>query len=160
MADALEISPEGFIYLMDRVLNGMVAVLNELGDDLVNQAPDLAGTNTPHGIVNHSLAVARWWSSQVAGGREADRDREHEWSDTGPVADLVAKVPAARQAVADAVAAGDWLGPNRGDVPAGYVETPIGTSRGIAVLHVYEELVQHLGQLELTRDILLGRPRA
>jgi hypothetical protein len=64
-------------------------------------------------------------------------------------------VAEARAAMAEAVAQGDGLGPNRGAVPGGYEHTPIGTSRGIALLHVYEELVQHLGQMEITRDILL-----
>ncbi len=45
-------------------------------------------------------------------------------------------------------------------MPGAYADTPIGTSRGIALLHVYEELVQHLGQLEITRDILLPDPTA
>jgi hypothetical protein len=90
----------------------------------------------------------------VVGGEEVERDREHEWTATGPVADLVAKIPEARAALAAAVEAGDWLGAPRGMVPPDYTDAPIGRERGIAILHVYEELVQHLGQMELTRDIL------
>ncbi|MCB1239949.1 MAG: DUF664 domain-containing protein [Tetrasphaera sp.] len=31
-------------------------------------------------------------------------------------------------------------------------------SCGAVLLHVYEELAQHLGQLEVIRDVLLARP--
>ena len=30
-------------------------------------------------------------------------------------------------------------------------------TQGAVLLHVYEELAQHLGQLEVTRDVLLAR---
>jgi hypothetical protein len=158
MAAPLEISAEGFLYLIDRALDGLAGIVTSLGDELANQAPDLKDTNTPYGIVNHCIGVSRWWAGHVVDGHQVDRDREHEWSATGPVAELVARVADARRALADAVAAGDGLGPPRGTVPADNQDTPIGATRGIALLHVYEELVQHLGQLELTRDILLARP--
>jgi hypothetical protein len=156
MAQPLEISPEGFLYLVDGTLNSMVAVLTALGDDLANQAPDLEWANSPYSILNHCIAVACWWSGHVADGNEVHRDREHEWTATGSVAEIVGRVPEARAAVAAAVAAGEWIGPNRGSVPPAYAESPIGATRGIALLHVYEELVQHLGQMEITRDILLA----
>jgi hypothetical protein len=156
MAQPLEIDADGFLFLVDGTLNSMVAVLTALGDDLVNETPDLEGANSPYSIVNHCIGVARWWSGQVADGHEVYRDREHEWTATGSVAEIVARVPEARAAVAAAVAGGDGTGPNRGSVPATYTTSPIGATRGIALLHVYEELVQHLGQMEITRDILLA----
>ena len=36
--------------------------------------------------------------------------------------------------------------------------SPIGLTQGGVLLHLYEELTQHLGQLELTRDVLVARP--
>jgi hypothetical protein len=36
---------------------------------------------------------------------------------------------------------------------------PVGRTQGGALFHIYEELSQHLGQMELTRDILLGGAR-
>jgi len=35
-------------------------------------------------------------------------------------------------------------------------ELPIGRSQGGALVHVYEELQQHRGQMEITRDVLLA----
>lgn len=156
MAEPLEVSPEAFLYLVDRALDAMVDILNNLGDDLVNQRPDLEGANTPYGIVTHCVGLTRWWCGEVVGGKQVARDREAEFTATGRVADLVAQVPQARQAVAEAVADGDWIGPNRGSPPPAFAGNPIGASRGGTVLHVYEELLQHLGHLELTRDILLA----
>jgi hypothetical protein len=152
----LELAPEGFLFLVDRALDGMVRILNTLGDDLVNQRPDLEGANSPYGIVTHCIGLSRWWSGEVADGGTVPRDREAEFPAAGKVADLVARVPEARQAVADAVAAGDWAGRNRGAVPPAFADTPVGATRGGVLLHVYEELAQHLGQLEITRDILLA----
>lgn len=156
MPTTLELAPEGFLFLVDRALDGMVEILNALGDDLANRRPDLEGANTPYGIVTHCVGLTRWWCGEVVGGKQVARDREAEFTAAGRVADLVARVPEARQAVAEAVAAGDWLGPNRGPLPPAFADNPIGASRGGTVLHVYEELLQHLGQLEITRDILLA----
>jgi hypothetical protein len=36
-------------------------------------------------------------------------------------------------------------------------DRPDGRTNGGVLLHVLEELFQHLGQLELTRDVLLAR---
>jgi len=33
-------------------------------------------------------------------------------------------------------------------------DLPLATTQGGVLLHIYEELSQHLGQLELTRDIV------
>ena len=41
--------------------------------------------------------------------------------------------------------------PTRKDDLDGYA------TQGDVLLHVYEELAQHLGQLEVTRDVLLSR---
>ena len=38
-------------------------------------------------------------------------------------------------------------------------EDDVAATQGAVLLHVYEELAQHLGQLEVTRDVLLSRNR-
>ncbi|HEY3682180.1 MAG TPA: hypothetical protein VGL93_04035 [Streptosporangiaceae bacterium] len=42
----------------------------------------------------------------------------------------------------------------RGEVRARDAETPMARTQGGAALHIYEELAQHHGQMELTRDLL------
>ena len=34
-------------------------------------------------------------------------------------------------------------------------DLPIGKRQGAALVHIFEELTQHLGQMEITRDVLL-----
>ena len=90
---------------------------------------------------------------QVA-GRRIERDRPAEFVATGPVADLVAQVARARAQLVVDLAAVDWDGPPRGSVDPQDADLPLGRSQGGVLLHIYEELAQHLGHLEITRDVL------
>ncbi len=47
--------------------------------------------------------------------------------------------------------------PPRGAPKPKDLERPLGHSQGGVAWHIYEELAQHLGHLELTRDIVLQR---
>jgi len=140
---------------VDRAVDQMTAIITGLGDDLANRKPALPGANSPYAILQHCLGVMELWGGEVVAGREVIRDRPAEFRSHGPVADLVA---AARKAVdqfrADAATA-DFAGPPRGGT--GHQKDPGElefTSQGHALLHVLEELCQHLGQMELTRDVL------
>jgi hypothetical protein len=46
--------------------------------------------------------------------------------------------------------------PPRHVVRSDDADLPLGQSQGSVLLHIYEELTQHLGQMELTRDLLLA----
>jgi Protein of unknown function (DUF664) len=133
----------------------MTGIVTRLGDDLANRRPALPGMNSPYAILRHCLGVMDFWGGEVVAGREVIRDRAAEFRSRGPVADLAA---AARKALdqfhADAATA-EFAGPPRGG--AGHHKHPGElefTSQGHALLHVLEEVTQHLGQLELTRDML------
>jgi hypothetical protein len=139
-------------------LDRMVGILRDLGDELANEAPDLPGANSPFAIVTHCLGVLEWWGGAMVAGRPVERDREAEFVATGRVDELVERVEAARRQLADDVA-----GVVVGDPPhlrptARHADRPDGRTKGGVLLHVLEELFQHLGQLELTRDVLLARP--
>ncbi|MGW0523825.1 hypothetical protein ACWDY5_41235, partial [Crossiella sp. NPDC003009] len=54
------------------------------------------------------------------------------------------------------VAAAEPSAPVRREPPPHWRNFPGGISQGAALQHVYEELAQHHGQLEVTRDALLG----
>jgi hypothetical protein len=150
------ITTEEYLYFVDRALGGMTAILTELGDECANRRPGLPGANSPYAIVTHCLGVLDFWAGRLVAGRVVERDREAEFSATGAVSDLVARVEAARKQIREDVAAADFGAPLRADPQPKYRGTPIGSSQGAALLHVYEELAQHRGQLELTRDVLLG----
>ena len=142
------------LWYADLALDRMLLALRRLGDDLVNERPDLPGANTPYAIVTHCLGVIEWWGGAVVAGRAVTRDRDAEFSAAGRIDELVVRVDAARrQLAADVAGAAPDAVPELVFDP----ERPDGRTKGGVLLHVLEELFQHLGQLELTRDVLLAR---
>ncbi len=151
---ALEVPGEDFRYFADRALDGLRAVILELGDELVNQRPTPTA-NSPFGLVTHVIGVLDYWCGTLIAGRPVNRDREAEFRATGSTADLVAALDAAQarlhadleKLISDAPPALDpdpnFSGPDRE------------LTQGGILLHVYEELAQHHGQLEGLRDALV-----
>ena len=141
-------------WYVEKALDDMVTIVEGLGDDLVNERPDLPGANTPYAIVFHTCGVVRWWGRHVLAGEAVVRDRPAEFRASGSVADLLALVAETRAAFAQ-----DCAGAAPDDPPRGHVDdfdraTPLGATQAGVLLHVVEEAYQHLGQLELTRDVL------
>lgn len=143
-----------YLYFTDRALDGMAAILTGLGDELANRRPSLPGANSPYAIVTHCLGVIDYWAGRLVAGRPVERDRDAEFRATGAVPELLARVEAAKEQLRADVAAADPAAPLREPAPQHYRDTPIGRTQGAALQHVYEELAQHHGQLELTRDML------
>jgi Protein of unknown function (DUF664) len=149
-------SPEVDVWLwyVDKALDHMSAIVTELGDDLANQRPDLPGANSPYAILPHCCGVMEGWGGEVIANRPIQRDRPAEFRATGKVADLVAKLATSRAQLRRDVVAAQWVSPPAGPVDDDDAVTPLGQTQGGVLLHIYEELAQHLGQLELTRDLL------
>ena len=149
----------------------VTAVADRLGDELVVARPveSSAGgqaTNSVAALVVHSCAVTEWWLGHVALGRPSNRDREAEFRATATVEELRVLVAATlRQAEADLVemagrsTKGDGDEADAGEAAPGAAAHPVERYRSDAsvVLHVIEELYQHLGQMEITADVLLAR---
>jgi hypothetical protein len=150
------ISTEDYLSYVDDALDGMADIVTELGDDLANRRPDLPDANAPFAILTHCLGVMEYWAGHVVAGRSVHRDRPAEFRATGRVADLGESLRAQRARFADDVAHAEPFRPPRGDVPADDAARPLGRTQGGALLHVYEELAQHRGHLEITRDWLLA----
>src|SRR5262252_10379604 len=148
------ISVDAVVSYVDRTVDQMAAIVSELGDDLANRRPELPGANSPFAILRHCLGVMEFWGGHVVAGRKVNRDREAEFRARGPVADLAAAVAEAqRQFRADAATA-DPGAPPRGAHPGMGRDELETSTQGGALLHVLEEVTQHLGQMELTRDVL------
>ncbi|MGO1053233.1 mycothiol transferase [Crossiella sp. CA198] len=150
------ISEADYLFFVDRALDGMTEVLLELGDELANRKPDLPGANTPYQILTHCLGVVAFWGGQVVAGREVERDRPAEFTAAGPVAELVERTAAVRARFDADVATAEYDRPVRREPSPHWRTFPGGISQGAALQHVYEELAQHHGQLQVTRDALLG----
>jgi hypothetical protein len=150
------ISAEDFLWFVDEALEGMVAIVSELGDEAAIRRPGLPGANSPYAILFHCLGVMEYWGGQVVAGRTIQRDRAAEFRATGPVVDLVARARRARAQLEEDMSGLDPGAPPRrplapDDPDAGL---PIGRTQGGALIHIYEELAQHRGQMELTRDVI------
>ena len=149
------ISPDDYLAFVDEALDGMVEIVTGLGDDLANRRPDLSGANSPYAVLTHCLGVMAWWGGHVVAGRTVERDRDAEFQASGPVAGLVAALRTTRQAFGDDVAGANPAAPPRGTLDPEDADLPLGRTQGGALFHVYEELAQHRGQMEVCRDVLL-----
>jgi hypothetical protein len=148
------ISTADCLWYIDEALSGMVRIVTELGDALANGVPDLPGANSPFAILTHCLGVIDDWGGAYIAGRDVARDRDAEFRAGGSVHDLVARAERARdQLRVDLV---DFEPPARvlGAIDPAEADLPFYRSRGGALIHIYEELAQHYGQMEITRDLL------
>jgi bifunctional pyridoxal-dependent enzyme with beta-cystathionase and maltose regulon repressor activities len=156
----VSLSDDEFLYFVETALRGMASIVDELGDVQACTKPDIPGANTPYALLTHCLGVIEYWSAQVNLGRDVRRDRAAEFFATGTVADLLARMEkvfaqfkvdfaAAEPTAMPAQPPGAWaLGHERA------------LTQGGVLLHVYEELSQHYGQLEVIRDALRAGPAA
>lgn len=154
----MDISQEDLLLFVDRALDGMLGIIEGLGDDLANRTPDLPGANSPFAILYHSVAVCHYWIGVVLANREFNRDRASEFTATGNVAGLGKSVSDLKRQLREDIqhVQGDQpplSGPNQqySPLPSEYQ----GWTQGAALIHTLEELAQHHGQMELTRDMLL-----
>jgi Protein of unknown function (DUF664) len=150
---------EWWWFLVDRHLDRMLAIAGELGDDLVNVRPSLPGANSAYQIVFHCCGMLEWWTREAVQGIDVGRDRDAEFAGSGSVDELTARLGGVRQQLRDDLQLIDLDGPLRGDPSDHYKGTPIGTSARGVLLHVLEELAQHHGHLELTRDLVSRQTR-
>jgi hypothetical protein len=148
------ISTEDFLFYVDDALDAMTAIVVELGDDRANRRPDLPGANSPYAILTHCLGVMEFWAGARVAGRTIHRDRSAEFVANGSVAALVDRAGRAKERLHRDLEDLDPTAPPRGAAEADGNGEPFTTSRGGVLIHVYEELAQHRGQMELTRDVL------
>ena len=153
----LTVSTDDVLWFIDEALAAMVRIVEELGDDGANDRPALPGANSPYAILTHCLGVVEYWGGHVVAGRRIERDRAAEFLARGPVAGLVDRAARVRRQLGADLAALESSARPRGTIDAADAELPIGRTQGGAALHILEELTQHLGQMELSHDILVAR---
>jgi len=148
---------EEYLTVVARALDGMAGIARELGDDGVNLRAPVRGANSAFALVAHCLGVCEYWLGSLVAGRDVVRDRDAEFTATGSLADLEARLAASRSRIRADVAAyrpgAPLAAPADPRFSAAGDETM--TQDGV-LLHVLEELAQHHGQLEVLRDVLAG----
>lgn len=150
------IEPATLLPYINHALDGMLRCAQQLGDERVNLKPRLAGANSAYVILHHCVQLSHWWVGAMCAGRDIIRDRDSEFTASGTVADLSRAVDELKGRLAD-------------DIPAIVVDAPIrrpdllsegaparNWTRGESLIHAYEELAQHHGHMEITRDLLLA----
>jgi hypothetical protein len=133
----------------------MLAVADRLGDAFVNERPVGPDTNAVGALIIHCCGVTEYWLGHVALGRPSTRERDREFSSTASVAALHTLVDATIVTALTDVArleAGEGTDEGGRQFLIGGDE-----SDASVVVHVLEELYQHLGHMELAADVLLAR---
>ena len=150
------ISVEDYLFFVDGALDALITMVEELGDVKADLRPDVPGTNTPFVILTHCLGVMEFWAGLAVAGRRIERDRKAEFRASGSVAELVVRARQARVKLAQDLSVLEPFAPPRMDVKANASQATHGRTQGGALLHLYEELAQHRGQMEGCRDVLLA----
>jgi hypothetical protein len=151
----VELEPDTALRYLRLAFEQMLAVAGRLGDDLVGVRPLTAHTNAVAPLVVHCCGVTEFWLGHVGCGRPSHRDRAAEFTATATIAelrDLVAKT--LLQAEADLREIHLGTRSPYGDERRHLVEED--GSDAALLLHVVEELFQHLGHCEIAADALLG----
>ncbi|WP_404384056.1 DinB family protein [Knoellia locipacati] len=152
------ITLDTYLRFCDEALDAYAACARELGDPLVNASvPSVEGSNSAFALVSHVVGVMGRWGRTVNRGIVVPRDRDAEFTATGTVDEALALLESGRGRLHEDVRVTDPGAPPV-NPPQGRDGTAYET-QGEVLLHVYEELAQHLGQLEVTRDVLLATAR-
>jgi hypothetical protein len=150
-------SDADFLWFVDQALTAMTAILRQLGDELANTRPELDGANTPYAVLTHCLGVMEYWGGAVVAGRPIERDRPAEFRAEGRVCDLAVRVTDARHRLEGDIAVMEPSAPPRHAGDPEDSDLPYAKTQGGVLLHILEELYQHLGQMEISRHVLLAR---
>ena len=159
----MKIVPDDLLYFINIALDGMVRIVEELGDERVNLRPDFPGANSPYAILYHCVGCTNFWIGGLIAGRQVTRDRDAEFQAQGTVADIRQAVDALKNQIQKDIknVQGDrLLAHSDALLPLQEWTTQQGVlnwRQGKALIHAYEELSQHHGQMEITRDILMYR---
>ena len=130
----------------------LLAVAERLGDDRVSRRPLGPTTNSVAALAVHCCGVTEFWLGHVGLGRPSSRDRDAEFDAIATVAELRALVDRTlAQVEADlaVLASGAPASPS-----AERRRHLVDETDAALVLHVVEELFQHLGHAELAADAL------
>lgn len=156
----VSVSATDYLWFVDLALGEMVKILEELGDDLANRRPPFRDANSPYVILTHCLGVMEYWGGATVAERAVQRDRAAEFSAGGDLAPLLRRTEQARRRLhEDMVDFEPQARPAHIRKDADDSPVPYSATKGAVLLHILEELFQHLGQMEITRDALVSAQR-
>ena len=149
----VELSPTTATGYARLAFDQMLAVADRLGDERVNERPIAPQVNSVASLVVHCCGVAEFWLGHVGVGRPSERDRDAEFTATASVAELHDLVRACLvQVEADLAAIDAGIDSPHAD-GLQLLDVAPGDPASL-VIHVIEELFQHLGHCEIAADAL------
>jgi Protein of unknown function (DUF664) len=158
-AASVAIAANDYLWFVDLALGQMSAVVEELGDELVNRRPPFRDTNSAYAILTHCIGVMEYWGGATVAERPVQRDRAAEFTASGDVAGLLRRTEHARRRLREDIVGLDAAAAPVGVQPDPDDAVPYAETKGAVLVHILEELFQHLGQMELTRDALMTGQR-
>jgi hypothetical protein len=145
---------DAFLDVAAELLDGYEAALATLDDETVNATPLPGTVNSAFALVTHLHGMTFFWGGSFIAGEDHERDRDAEFRAVGTVEQALGMVAEIRDRLPEwaAVAMTDGVR-NR---------SAKGTSRPDAAFvtpewvlnHMLREAAQHLGHLEVCRDVL------
>lgn len=150
----MELAPDTAERYLRHAFAQMLEVADRLGDDLIAERPHGDTTNSVGALIVHCCALTPWWLGHVALGDPTDRQRDAEFHASAELADLHALVAETLEVVPGLLARLD-AGEGTDDGGRAFLLADDESDASV-VLHVLEELYQHLGHMELTADALLA----
>jgi hypothetical protein len=149
------LTADEYLYFLARAFDGMLDALGELDEGTINTRPPLPEANSPYAIVHHCVEMSDYWIGHVVAGRPTSRNRDTEFDATGSLDDLRGRVRDVQRRLHDDLAGIDLQGcPKNPPDPGNKGPERRLTCTGV-LLHVLEELAQHHGHVQLSRDLLL-----
>jgi len=158
-AGSVDVAAPDYLWFVDLALREMAGIVEQLGDDLANRRPPFRDANSPYAILTHCLGVMEYWGGATVAERPVQRDRAAEFAATGDVGRLLWRTEQARRRLRADIGALDAAAPPAGVRPDPDERVPYAETKGSVLLHILEELFQHLGQMEITRDALVTDQR-
>ena len=153
----LHLAPSTIQAYMELAFDRMSGALDRLDDEKVNARPAGWGTNSVAGLIVHCCELSVFWRSGPGLGRESPRDRDAEFVAVATVAELRHRLDHARE-VLEPLIEEFCDGPTAGDHPLRAFLPGADTSDAALVIHIFEELFQHIGHIEVTADALTSTP--
>lgn len=131
----------------------LTELLVGLDDELANRSLPWEGSNSIVQILVHCCGMMRRWSSSVNLGNDIPRDRDTEFSVIMSVTKATQLASDTRESYISDINSTNMQSPPA-RVPDGREHFWTVTCEGV-LFHVLEELSQHLGQAQVTRDALI-----
>ena len=148
-------SEEALTRLILQKFDELVSLVESCDDALANTELEAPGSNSVIQLLVHSCGLIRRWSSTVNLGQEIPRDRDREFHAKMSVPDAIALAQETHAAFLRDLESTDMqAAPSR--VPPDRAHFWTVTCEGV-LHHVLEEVSQHLGHAQITRDILVHR---